>query len=467
MPYAGTTDWTRNRSFKGGIITDPALFIPLSLEKGGMNMSTEVVKGQKADLTKGNSGLKSLLVEIAWQAPSSMEIDASAFLLGAQGKVSKDDDLIFYNNPSTPYIRYKDVPGHGSGGLKHFEVQLDKIPSDVMKIAFTLTLYDGENRKQMFGQMSEAHCRILDQATGSEILRCKLGNHFSAETAVVVGELYRYGEDWKYSAVMAGFDGGLKALCGNFGIEVADEPAAAQKQEKAGAPIPPAPAAPVVRPPSIPAPPPPQVQEAPPAPALNLNLKKIELKKKGDSINLKKSASGLGEVKINLNWNQKQGGLFSRKSGVDLDLACLYELKDGRKGVVQALGNAFGHLEYPPYVMLDGDDRTGSVTSGENLRINGSKVADIERVLIFAFIYKGVTHWSEADGVVTITQEGGPDIVVNLDEHNNRKGMCAIAMIRNVGNETFSIERLVQYFSGHREMDQAFGWGLQWVAGSK
>lgn len=171
---------------------------------------------------------------------------------------------------------------------------------------------------------------------------------------------------------------------------------------------------------------------------------------------------------INLNWNQRQsGGLFSRKGGVDLDLACLYELKDGRKGVVQALGKAFGSLQQPPFIMLDGDDRTGSVKSGENLRINGSRVAEIKRVLIFSFIYQGVTHWSEADGVVTIHQGDGPDIIVNLDEHNNRKGMCAIALIQNVGDETFSIERLVQYFSGHQEMDQAYSWGLRWVAGSK
>ncbi|WP_379158036.1 TerD family protein [Paenibacillus sp. sgz5001063] len=419
-------------------------------------MSTQVVKGQKADLTKGNPGLDQMVVEIVWQAPSSMEIDASAFLLDAQGKVRGDDDLIFYNNPSTSYIRYKDVPGQAAGGCKQFEVELGKIPQGIMKIAFTLTLYDGENRKQMFGQMSEAHCRILNRTTGAEILRCNLGNHFSVETAVVVGELYRYGGEWKFSAVVAGFDGGLPALCSNYGIEVSEEPPPASSTPVAEkVPVPPVPEIPVPQPPVA-------------SPPLNLNLKKIELKKKGDSINLKKSASGLGEIRVNLNWNQKQGGgLFSRKGGVDLDLACLYELKDGRKGVVQALGNAFGHLQQPPFIMLDGDDRTGSVTSGENLRINGGKVAEIKRVLIFAFIYKGVTHWSEADGVVTITQVGGPDIVVNLDEHNNHKGMCAIAMIQNVGNETFSIERLVQYFSGHREMDQAYGWGLQWVAGSK
>jgi tellurite resistance protein TerA len=427
-------------------------------------MSVEAVKGQKIDLTRGTPGLKSLIVEIGWRAPASMEIDASAFLLGAQAKVSSDDDLIFYNNPVTPYIRYKDIPGTGSSGLKHFEIELDKVPSETMRIAFAITLYNGESRNQMFGQMSDAHCRILNRATGEEIMRCNLGNHFSVETAVVVGELYRYNSDWKFSAIVAGFEGGLKALCGNYGIEVEDEPAAPAVKD-AGPPPEPKPAPKVEIPPQAPAVPPPPADRAP---ALNLNLKKIELKKKGDSINLKKSAAGLGEVLINLNWNQRQGGgLFSRKGGVDLDLACLYELKDGRKGVVQALGNAFGNLQQPPYVMLDGDDRTGSMKSGENLRINGSKVADIKRVLIFAFIYQGVTHWSEADGVVTIHQGDGPDIIVNLDEHNNRKGMCAVALIQNVGDETFSIERLVQYFSGHREMDQAYGWGLRWVAGSK
>ncbi|KUP22503.1 TerD family protein [Paenibacillus sp. DMB5] len=423
-------------------------------------MGIEAVKGQKVDLTRGNPGLASLTAEISWHAPADMEIDASAFLLGAQAKVSSDDDLIFYNNPVTPFIRYKDMPAGGSSGLKHFEIELDKVPSETMRIAFAITLYNGESRRQTFGQMSNAYFRLLNRMTGEEIMRCNLGNHFSVETAVVVGELYRYNADWKFSAIVAGFEGGLKALCGNYGIEVEDEPAPPkmENQPPRPSPVPPPPA-----PSPVPAPVP-----APPAPPLNLNLKKIELKKKGDSINLKKSASGLGEILINLNWNQRQGGgLFSRKGGVDLDLACLYELKDGRKGVVQALGNAFGHLQQAPYIMLDGDDRTGSVKSGENLRINGSKVAEIRRVLIFSFIYQGVTHWSEADGVVTIHQDDGPDIIVNLDEHNNRKGMCAIALIQNVGDETFSIERLVQYFGGHREMDQAYGWGLRWVAGSK
>ncbi|MBW7456055.1 TerD family protein, partial [Paenibacillus sepulcri] len=200
-----------------------------------------------------------------------------------------------------------------------------------------------------------------------------------------------------------------------------------------------------------------------------LNLTKIELKKKGDTINLKKSAGGLGEILINLNWNQKKSktGLFGRSKGVDLDLACLFELKNGDKGVVQALGSSFGSLDRPPFIALDGDDRTGTVSTGENMRINGARIADIKRIVVFTFIYEGVKNWSDADGVITIKQAGGPEIVVHMNEHDNSKGMCAIAMITNVNNETFSIERLVQFFNGHREVDEAYSWGLRWKAGSK
>lgn len=145
----------------------------------------------------------------------------------------------------------------------------------------------------------------------------------------------------------------------------------------------------------------------------------------------------------------------------------MYELQDGDKGVVQALGNSFGSLTNWPFVALDGDDRTGAIAGGENMRINGNKISEIKRILVFSFIYEGITRWTDADGVVTISQQNGPDIIVRLDEADNRSPMCAIAMIQNVGNETFSIEKLVQYFKGHSDMDRAFNWGMRWKAGSK
>lgn len=209
-----------------------------------------------------------------------------------------------------------------------------------------------------------------------------------------------------------------------------------------------------------------------------VNLNKIELTKKGQSINLAKNNQVIGEILVNLNWNQqnngkKSGGFLSsllgksNNSNVDLDLGCLYELKNGEKGCVQALGNAFGAYESHPYVQLDADDRTGSATGGENLRINGNKISEIKRVLVYAFIYEGVANWSQADGVVTLKYPAGPDIEVKLDEHKNGQIMCAIAMIENVNDETFKVERLVEYFNGHKNMDRTYDWGMNWVAGKK
>ena len=207
-----------------------------------------------------------------------------------------------------------------------------------------------------------------------------------------------------------------------------------------------------------------------------VNLNKIELKKKGQSINLTKNNQAIGEILVNLNWNQQNAGkksggflssLLGKSNNVDLDLGCLYELKNGEKGCVQALGNAFGSYASFPYMQLDADDRTGSATGGENLRINGSKLSEIKRVLVYAFIYEGAANWSQADGIVTLKYPAGPDIEVRLDEHKNGQIMCAIAMIENVNDETFKVERLVEYFNGHKNMDQAYNWGMNWVAGRK
>ena len=205
-----------------------------------------------------------------------------------------------------------------------------------------------------------------------------------------------------------------------------------------------------------------------------VNLNKIELTKKGQTINLQKKSGSLGEIVVNLNWNQQQqksGGFFSsllgKNKGIDLDLGCLYELTNGEKGCVQALGNSFGSLKGAPFIQLDGDDRTGAASGGENLRINGNEIAQIKRLVVYTFIYEGVANWAQADGVVTLTYPGGQDIEVRLDETRSGLTMCAIAMIENVNNETFKVERLVEYFNGHRELDKAYGWGMQWRSGSK
>ena len=277
----------------------------------------------------------------------------------------------------------------------------------------------------------------------------------------MLGEIYRYKGSWKFNATGAGFSGGLAALCNNFGIEVKDSPLPPIEPEK-----------PKIntertkintRREKIKIPPPPR-REEPPQP------KKVELRK-GQKVNLVKKGSQLGEIVINLNWSQpqqKSSGFFGRftSKGIDLDLACLFELKDGNIGAIQALGNHFGRLDYPPYIALDGDDRTGAVASGETIRVNGKFTDKIRRILIYTFIYEGAANWEEAKGIVTVNCPGSPELIVKMDEYGSKKHTCAIALLENVGG-TFSVEKVVEFFDDSEQMDRAFDWGLRWTVGSK
>lgn len=240
-------------------------------------MAVNVVKGQKADLTKTNPGLTQVNVGIGWEAPATLELDTSAFLLGSGGKVSGDEDLIFYNNPTTPFITYSD--GQQTGDKKQFALDLTRIPANIEKIAFTLTIYDADQKRQNFGQVQGGFIRFAHPVSG-EVLRFNLDSGFTVETAIVIGELYRHNGEWKFNAIGAGFSGGLDALCVNFGIEVENNPA----------PPPPVPTPPPTpQPAPTPPPAPPAPKPEPSATPVNLNLRKIELKKKGDTINLKKA----------------------------------------------------------------------------------------------------------------------------------------------------------------------------------
>ena len=179
---------------------------------------------------------------------------------------------------------------------------------------------------------------------------------------------------------------------------------------------------------------------------------------KGKKVNLRKQEKkGLGEILVNLNWNNKPakkgflGSLFGGGSKpIDLDLGCLYELKNGRKGTA-----------------LDGDDRTGAVATGENLRIDGNHIADIKRVLVYTYIYEGVANWQQADAVVTIRYPGAEDLVVKMDDYQSNQIMCGLVLLENVNDETFSVEKIVQFYRGHQALDQAFGCGMRWTPGRK
>ncbi len=204
---------------------------------------------------------------------------------------------------------------------------------------------------------------------------------------------------------------------------------------------------------------------------------KVVLKNKGDRFELKqKGGAGGGEIVVNLNWNQKggeaqkSGGFFSKLMGgggsaIDLDLGCLFELQDGQKGAIQALGESWGSYDQAPFIRHMGDDRTGSVAAGEFIRVNGQQLGKIRRILFYAFIYEGVARWDQADGIVKIKQAGNPEIEIALDDHSNN-GMCALALFDNTSG-SLQVSKETRFFRGHEDLDKAYRWGLRWAAGSK
>lgn len=360
--------------------------------------------------------------------------DFCCFGVDSNDKLSDDRYMVFYNQTSSPG---NEITYSSSGSSATFSIDLMKLPANIQKLVFTVSI-DGNTT---MGNIS-SHVFSLKQ-NGTSALELRLsGSDFQQEKAIISVEIYKK-DSWRINAVARGFNGGLGDLLKAYG---------GQEVTPAQAPTP----APVPPPAPKPAPVP------PPAPPKPQTPTKINLQK-GQKVNLTKGSDGLGEILINLNWSQPRG-FFA--SPIDLDLGCLYELKDGTKGVVQALGNAFGSLYAPPYISLDGDDRSGSSANGENLRINGKMISKIKRVLVYTFIYEGIANWKGADGVVTVKCPGSPDIIVRMDEYGSRLSLCAIAMLENV-NDTFSVQKIVQFYRSQRYADQAFGWGLDWVAGRK
>ncbi len=193
-------------------------------------MPINLSKGQKVDLTKKNPGLKNIMVGLGWDvnafdSGADFDLDAAAFMLGSNGKCPTEKEFIFYGNleHASGAVKHMgdNLTGEGEGDDEQIEVKLPDIPSDVERIAFTVTIYDSDVRRQNFGQVSNSFIRIVDMATDTELIRYDLGEDFSIETAVVVGELYRHNGEWKFNAIGSGFQGGLAALCGHYGIEVA------------------------------------------------------------------------------------------------------------------------------------------------------------------------------------------------------------------------------------------------------
>lgn len=311
-----------------------------------------------------------------------------------------------------------------------FQVALAQLHADVQKVAFSATCDNNRTIREL------GHLTIAVEHNGNTLIECSVDIQGRDEAALILGELYRRNGEWKFRFVAQGFTGGLKPLAEYYGVDIADE-----------------------MPTSVPE-------------VAKVSLSKVTLTKEKPAISLAK-CDDYGEVRVNLNWHRQSsakgliGSFFGAgSSNVDLDIGAFVELKNGDISVIQALGNAFGRYHQAPFIQLQGDDRTGAVNDGEWIFINGSEWKKIQQILIYAFIYEGVASWDKTDGVVTLHVPGQPPIETRLTEGNNRRKMCAIARLIN-DNGAIKVERINQYFSGHKEMDRAFGWGFRWQVGSK
>lgn len=368
------------------------------------------------------------------------DIDVSGFLVGPGGKVRSDDDMCFYGQPRV--CNGALVLRGAENGVTSFDLDLSLIPGDVEKAIFSATIHEN---KATFSALPELGYQIEGGASGS------IPTAGRAETAMLLAEVYRRNGQWKVRTIGQGFNGGLAALATHLGVDISSEPAPVSVS------------APAARPSPVPI-----VPKPAPAP---VSLSKISLTKENRTVSLKKGSGEFGMIRVNLNWNQKApsggmlGGLLGPKP-LDLDVGCLVEDRYGNLDCVQALGRNFGKLDYFPYVKLRGDDRTGAVRDGEWLDINGKMWAEFNRVLVFAFIYQGAPNWQQTDGVVRLMIPDQPEIEVRMNEHGSNLGMCAVASIENDGGQ-MRVSREVRFFPGHRAMDEHYGWGLNWTAGSK
>lgn len=192
-------------------------------------MAVSLSKGGNISLSQQNPGLVRIQVGLGWDTRSTagdaFDLDASAFLLASSGKVRNDEDFIFYNQLVSKCGAVQHTgdnrDGQGDGDDEAIKIDLERLPPQIVRIAVSVTIHDAQSRRQNFGQVSNAFMRIVNDDTQVEIARFDLSEDFSTETAVIFGEIYRHGAEWKFKAVGQGFTSGLSGLCKYFGVQLA------------------------------------------------------------------------------------------------------------------------------------------------------------------------------------------------------------------------------------------------------
>ncbi|MFD3734561.1 TerD family protein [Streptomyces sp. NPDC058632] len=404
-----------------------------------------------------------LRVELGWRAgPGVPDADASALLL-VGGKVRSDSDFVFYNQPAHPSgaVRHEGKRNDGGQVTDTVLVDLARVEPGIGTVILAASCDGGA-----FGRIPGLYIEVKDAARGTVAARFD-STGATSESALVLGEFYRRQGAWKFRAVGQGYSSGLEGLATDYGITV-DEP----QHVASAAPASPVTAPPPARPPAAPPPPP---------AASPVRLTKVTLTKAAPSVSLTKQGGTSGALRVNLNWQVRKqfsgwagklGRPVAMHSDLDLDLCALFELGDGSKGVVQALGNAYGALQRPPFIHLDGDDRTGASDSGENLTVSLDHQRYFRRILVFVTIYEGARSFADLHATVTLQPQHGAPIDFSLDECTVPSTVCALALITNTGGDLV-VQREARYLvpergvSPQRTVDRVYGWGMNWTPGRK
>lgn len=397
--------------------------------------------------------------------PDTPSVEAAAFLLTETGTVRTDSDMIFYNN-LVDAAGFITMTGSGrtvnGGRIQSFVLNLDKVPSGIERVAFCLALQSGQSKGLYYmNQLSKTSLGVLGGSAEVELVQTDINLDDKQENALVLGEVYLRKGEWKVKCVAQGFVAGLHALAENFGVVVAEAAQAAESMTRATIP---------------------------------LTSNSAVSKSAAPSIQFDPPQGGFTDFQVVLNWGEPPapvpsddlpppsrantprgkgllGGLFGgakdpKAKGADLDLCCLFELSDGYRGVVQALGDHFGGYQTAPYVELQGDERQGGGSQSEIMVVNGKKWVEIKRLLFFAMIFKGAPNWSKANGRARILVPDQVPISVRLDQPTVDRRVCSIALVENEGGKIV-VHKRVETFKNPRELDTQYGWGLRWSAGTK
>ncbi len=191
-------------------------------------MAVSLTKGGNVSLTKEAPSMKIAMAGLGWDARATdgvdFDLDASVFMVGENGKVLSDQNFIFFNQKQSPCLSVEhqgdNLTGAGDGDDESIKIDLAKVPTDINKLIFAVTIHEAEARKQNFGQVSNAYMRIENEDNQQEIARFDLSEDASIETAMIFGELYRHNQEWKFKAVAQGYEGGLAALASQHGVNI-------------------------------------------------------------------------------------------------------------------------------------------------------------------------------------------------------------------------------------------------------